>query len=900
MHLQTKGKTCTKAVLSGEACDCISIDIEDAKSFENLLDTANAQGVVYAISEAKDSPNIDNIKHSIKQNCQGALLLAQALIKQANLPQLLLATCGAQRITGTEQLAIAQTPLLSMGKTISLEHPELNCRCLDLDPGIPLAQRVEAIAAEIETIQTSLAQVAYRQKTSLSESQRYVENIAPIATSGVNQQLQISTRGTLEQLHWKSVLRRAPEAREVEISVQATGLNFRDVLNALGLYPGDAGALGLECVGEVVAVGADVKTVALGDVVMAIAPASFAQFVTVSAELVTRKPANLSAEEAATIPTAFLTAYYALQQIGQLKAGESVLIHSAAGGVGQAAVQIAQQVGAIVFATASPPKWDRLKAQGVQYIFNSRTLAFAQEIEQQTQGGGVNLILNSLSGEFIEKSLSVLSPEGRFIEIGKAGIWSPAQMAQHRPDVTYQIIDLVAVTVNQPSLIQSMLGAIAQQLQQNKFQPLPSKAFKHKEAIDAFRFMQQAKHIGKVVVLPPDCSDKSNQPAIRPDATYLITGGMGGLGLQLARWLVDEGAMSLLLMGRRSPSNSAQQIIQELTRSGTHIQIVQADLADSSAVEQELSPILKSSPPLKGVFHLAGQIDDGILQQQTWKAFEQVMTAKVDGTWNLHELTRSLDLDHFVLFSSAASLVGSAGQVNYAAANGFLDAIAHHRQQQGLPALSLNWGAWAGSGLATSSAVKQRLAKMGVPAIQPESGFAALGHVLRSYDKAQVGVLPGNLRSWRQHIYDSSQSTKPSSPIKLQIQAVENPETLVSDHLLQQLSIVLGVKSTSIQDLSSTFTELGMDSLTAVELRNRLQTSLECALPATLIYDHPTPALLRDYLVNQLAPTSSQPSEQRAPSDSHQQPDGRNEELASLSESDAEALLIAELEQLEG
>ena len=189
---------------------------------------------------------------------------------------------------------------------------------------------------------------------------------------------------------------------------------------------------------------------------------------------------------------------------------------------------------------------------------------------------------------------------------------------------------------------------------------------------------------------------------------------------------------------------------------------------------------------------------------------------------------------------------------------------------------------------------------MGVPAIQPESGFAALGHLMRTCNKAQVGVLPGNLRNWRQNIPDPSQSTKPLSTIKRRIQTAENPEPIVSDHLLQQLSIVLGVKSTSIQDLSSTFTELGMDSLTAVELRNRLQTSLECALPATLIYDHPTPALLRDYLVNQLAPTSSQPSEQRAPSDSHQQPDGRSEELASLSESDAEALLIAELEQLEG
>ncbi len=711
--LASQNQTCTKVLIDNK------FDISHLKG--------DWQGAIYIASE-----EAIEINRQVEQSCQSALHLVQSLIRNAIATRLWLVTCGAQSVSGTEQLAIAQAPIWGLGKTVRLEHPELGCICLDLDPEDSEVRKLDNLISELairtQEVEATESQVAYR------NGGRYGARLTPRSdkeTSHANQQLTILERGTLEQLQWRKSLRQPPKSGEIEIQVQAAGLNFRDVLNALGLYPGDAGALGLECVGEVVTLGDGVLDIQVGDVVIAIAPASFTRFVTVSAELATLKPDSLSAAEAATIPTAFLTAYYALCELGQIKEGDRILIHSAAGGVGQAAVQIAQSIGAEVFATASLPKWNRLNQQGVQHIFNSRTLTFADEIMQQTQGEGVDVVLNAFSGEAIAKSLSVLSHQGRFLEIGKTGIWSAQQMAAHRPDVRYEIIDLVNTTLNQPSLIQSMLRRIVQQIQRGDLSPLPVQLFSAEQSIDAFRFMQQAKHVGKVVIQPPVITATA-ESEILPDATYLITGGMGALGLQIAEWLVSKGARHLTLLGRRPPDEKAQKAIAHLTQNGITVNIIQSNLADQTHLEAALSHLLQPSSkiPLKGIFHLAGTTEDRTLQQQTRASFEHVMEAKVAGTWNLHELTKDLALDYFVLFSSAASLLGSAGQANYAAANGFLDAIAHHRHQLNLPALSINWAAWAGQGLANDTAVQQRLTRDRIPLIEPSTGLKILDHLI--------------------------------------------------------------------------------------------------------------------------------------------------------------------------
>ncbi|MEB3357236.1 MAG: SDR family NAD(P)-dependent oxidoreductase, partial [Synechococcales bacterium] len=889
----------------------------------------------------------------LQRGCETTLYLVQAIASRwqsSSRPRLWLVTWGAQAVREGDEVQVAQRPLWGLGQVIALEHPELGCVRVDLDPAHPQGA-VQLLAAELGDRPPVVPgthygedQIAFRQ--GIRYGARLVGDRALPAAQHLSSQsdriplqLQIQHQGTLENLIWQPHARRSPGPDEVEIQVHATGLNFRDVMNALGLYPGEAGALGLECVGQIAAVGSAVQTVHPGDWVMAIAPGSFSQFVTVPAAWVTPKPAALSPEEAATVPVAFLTAAYALgleEPTPQtLQKGQRILIHAAAGGVGQAAVQLAQRAGAEVFATASPGKWAFLKAQGVTHVMNSRSLDFADEILRITEGQGVDFVLNALSGDFISKSLAVLKPGGCFVEIGKAGIWTTAEMHQQRPDVTYKILDLLDFTHRYPDRIQAALVNLArqfdQQFDQKELRSLHHQTFAADRAIDAFRTLQQAQHIGKVVIKAPAASPQqpTPSPAIHANATYLITGGLGALGLQLAQWLVHQGARHLLLLGRRPPSSEARSILEHLQSQGVALQILQANVADFKALKTALTPYLplhppthppihsSPPPPLKGIFHLAGQLDDGTLQQQTWERFAAVMAAKVQGTWHLHQLTRKLALDHFVLFSSAASLIGSAGQGNYAAANAFLDAIAHHRHALQLPALSINWGAWSGEGLANRDPVRQRLQQTGMAPLDPQQGFEVLAHLL-GQPSPQVGVLPADGTQGLGGLFQKGAllSEEPSSTAstnwrqRLQGMAAGDRLPHIQTHLREQVAIVLGISPTQLTDPHQGLTDLGLDSLTAVELRNRLQTSLEQPLPATLVYDYPTLADLTRYVATTFfgacfndgaiaadaspSPIASSTSRSGKPSNL------AAIDLENLSEAEAEALLLEELERLEG
>lgn len=921
------------------------VDTDDLESFRNLLAAVpGVRHVVYcptAASLAAEIPDdSDRLGANIRQECQGALQLLQAIVAGAGgptTPQLWLVTWGAQVVLGTEPLAIAQSPLWGLGRTIAREHPELNCTCLDLDPSSP-SEALDDLVAELHRAASNSdpdrrsRQISYRQRKryearlrpTLQQETRADATFPIPARSTVSSQgtlqLQIPARGTLENLAWQAVPRRPLADDEVEIQVLATGLNFRDVLNALGLYPGEAGPLGLECAGIVAAVGAHVDRLRPGDAVMAIAAASFGQFAIAPARLVVPQPPHLSPEEAATLPVAFVTASYALDRLGQIGqrhrdgSAKRILIHAAAGGVGQAAVQLARQAGAEIYATASPPKWEWLAQQGVRHIFNSRTLDFADAIWQQTGGQGVDLVLNSLSGETIPKSLSLLAPAGQFLEIGKVGIWSPERVARQRPDATYRIIDLFALTQERPERVQDILRSLADGFEQQQLQPLPRRVFPSDRAVAAFRFMQRGKHVGKVVVTPPQ--SVAPQPLIKAEATYLVTGGLGALGLRLVRWLADRGARHVLLLGRRSPSESDRQNIQRLAQAGVTVRALQGDLASLPELRTVLAPYLDAHtspwPPLKGIFHLAGQLDDGILQQQTWERFETAMAAKVRGTWHLHQLTRALDLDCLVLFSSAASALGAAGQANYAAANGFLDAFAHFRRQEGLPALSINWGAWAETGLATSTVASQRLERAGLQSLSPETGLEILT-ALMTTPATQVGVLPGT--AWIEAsdpVFADLQPSESAAPAPPPVPAAPPAETflarirancqdatadeqaegrrLLFAHLRQQVATVLGIDAALLRDPQSGLSDLGIDSLIAVELRNRLQTSFDRPLPATLIYDYPTLAALTDYLWTLLVPAVDPDSSP------HAAPTRTEADLPAVT--DAEAQLREELERL--
>ncbi len=560
-----------------------------------------------------------------------------------------------------------------------------------------------------------------------------------------------------------------------------------------------------------------------------------------------------------------------------------------------AAIAIANQLGAEVYATASPPKWDKLKSLGVKHIMNSRTLDFAEQIGSKT----IDVVLNSLSGKFIPQSLGVLKDSGRFIEIGKQGIWKDTQVKQFNPTLTYFIVDLWQVTQTQPALIQQMLSQLLPQFQSGKFQPLPYKTFSLENIIDAFRYMQQAKHQGKIVVT----QDRQDNffPAYRD--TYLITGGLGALGLQVAHWLTTKGIKHLVLMGRNAVKPHLLPQLEQLQKICKVI-IIYGDVADEQQLNQALSQIESTLPPLRGVIHAAGVLDDGVLQQQNWQRFKQVLQPKVQGAWNLHILTQKYELDCFVLFSSASSLIGAAGQANYCAANSFLDTLAHARQTQGLRAIAINWGGWQNIGLAANSRIEQGWQNMGIGTISPKQGLEILEELLLNPATPQIGLIPLNWSQWLKNnqvtpfyanfVTQIANSNQPKRDIIWQQQLTNtNPsdrQFLLIQHLKQEIAQILGINDINTIDITQGFSDLGLDSLSSVELRNKLQTRLNIKLSATVVFDHPNIQAIAKHIA-EIWFTSNKsvlPIEKEV----------ELIQLEQLSEAKAEALLIEELRQL--
>jgi acyl transferase domain-containing protein/acyl-CoA synthetase (AMP-forming)/AMP-acid ligase II/acyl carrier protein len=871
--------------------------IEDlADKTYNLSDAIH----LWSLDSIHDELSIADLEAATKLGCGSTLHLVQALsAKCSQSLRLALVTRGAI----SSASGITSSCLWGMGKTIALEHPETNCIRIDLDETAP-QNEVEELFAEIWHPQKE-DQIAFKGgNRTVARLVKSSFNQQLPEVSSISNQLVISHRGTLDNLQWQPVPRAVPKFNQIEIQVEATGLNFRDVLNALGLYPGNPGALGLECAGKIVAMGKGVTNFQIGDRILAMTPGSFSQYVTVDANLVVSIPESLSFAEAATIPGAFLTAYYGLHHLAKIQPGEKVLIHAATGGVGLAAVHLAQAKGAEIFATASPSKGDFLRSLGVKHIMNSRTLDFADEVLEITQGLGVDIVLNCLTGEFIPKSLSVLAATGRFVEIGKLGIWETTQVEQLKPNADYFVFDLLQVTQQQPNLIASMLRQLIQKFKVGALKPLPCKLFPVEQVVDAFRYMQQAKHIGKIAIAH-HCQN-SHTHAIRSDATYLITGGLGDLGLLVAQFLVDKGAKHLVLVGRNPPPVEVKERLKTQF-ANINIIVAQADVANTSQLAQVFADI-ETLSPLRGVFHAAGILDDGILQQQTWERFEKVLAPKVQGAWNLHVLTRNCSLDFFVMFSSVASLLGSAGQANYAAANSFLDALAHTRVQNGQTALSINWGAWSGLGLAAQRDLEQQLQAKGMGIINPQQGLEVLEQLLSNPTFTQVGVVPIDWAQWWQknskfyaHLA-TSPSTTPLMERKIcgdfLIEQLENANSntrheLIIDCVRSLVAKILGLNSPHSLDLHQGFTDLGIDSLTSVELRNQLQNSLGCTLPSTLAFDYPTVAKLGDYLATKLLQDSS-----FVLKESNADIDPTVSQMQQLSEAEAEALLLDELENL--
>ena len=812
------------------------LDTTNPEHYARLLQQASTEGPWTGIVRlppnlrANDESTLEALQSAHRASISMLLALTSTLAESG--AGLWIVTRGAQAALGSRP-SLAEAPIWALGGVIAAEHPALHTIRIDLDRN--------AHDDEARQLAEALHPGDAEDRVALRAGQRYVARLVggtlAASAEGPPRRLEIDERGVLGNLKWREVPRIPPGPGQVEIRVLATGLNFRDVLNALGMYPGDPGPLGNECAGIVAAVGAGVQDLVPGDEVVSMIDRSFATYVLAPAMLTVKKPPNLSFAEAATIPVTFLTAEYALFNQSRMKKGDRVLIHAATGGVGMAAMQLARRVGAEIFATAgSPAKRALALALGADHISDSRSLSFVEDFNAVTGGEGVDIVLNSLAGDFIPSSLGLLREGGRFVEIGKTGIWDEKAVADAFPGREYYPLYLGEVTAAEPMLIRSMLQRLLADFERGDLHPLPPTLYPIERAEDAFRFMGQGRHTGKIVLT------QRRTPEVRADATYLVTGGLGGLGLLCARSLVERGARHLVLLGRRAPTAEAQELIDSLSSQGVSLAIVQGDVSVEADVSALLERVRTTMPPLRGILHAAGSVDDGLLVEQNLQRFERLMAPKVSGTWHLHQQTRSCSLDFFVLFSSGAALLGSAGQGNYAAANGFMDSLAFVRESEGRSALSINWGSWSDVGMAAavSEQHRRRWAEAGLRMIRPADGVRMLHDSLRGSRSPQVAILaldrarlPRTLGPFFQHLLDVDKKTREREVVptdlapRLLAAPSEERAALVTTFLTEQLVRVLAVDRATRFRTDQSLMDLGLDSLMAMELRNRIQSALK-------------------------------------------------------------------------
>ena len=922
--LEAQGATCV-LVRQGESYQQVDqahwqIDPGKPEHFQQLFldihrpDNQPYRGVIHlwSVDNPFDAFSTNQKTDSLLQSTQsqisgGILHLVQAMAQTLTSDvRLWLVSRGVYNLDEESiDTALAQSGVWGLGRTITMEYPEWQCTCVDLDLS-GRADHSQALFEEI-SIQDDETQVMLR------GDERYIARLEYYRPKASNRlvkpgepfELVTTSPGVLDNLTLRPAPRRKPEIGEVEIQIKATGLNFKDVLNALGMYPGPTIPLGNEFAGVVVSLGEGVTDFAIGDEVIGLAPGTFSAFITVSADRIFARPGDLSLVEAATIPVTFLTAYYGLHHLAHMKAGDRVLIHAAAGGVGMAAVQLARRAGAEIFGTAgSPEKRAFVQAMGVQHVLDSRSLDFADEIMRITGGQGVNIVLNSLADEFIPKSLSILADHGYFLEMGKRDDWDQAKVAQVNSTLTYHRYDLGTAMVEDLPLIRYLMDDLLTDFETEVLKPLPVRSFPIEEAREAFRFMAQAKHIGKIVITQ---SDKT--APVRGDGAYLITGGLGGLGLVTARWLVEHGAKHLALMSRSQPSEETRQSLAELQAKGVQIVLTQGDVSQRADVECAFQKIKREMPPLRGVIHAAGILDDGILSQLDVARFDNVMAPKAMGAWHLHALTQDQPLDFFVLFSSTASLLGGPGQGNYATANAFLDGLAHYRRQKGLPALSIDWATWSdvGMSLGLDSHAQKRRAAQGVDLIRPSEGMMILEQLLSSRP-VQVGVLPINWKRYSQHLDGKQAQSILRHLVKVKSQIAQAPtsgivleklktapeserESILHQYAQQQVVKTLGLDPSKPFDTQRMLADIGMDSLMAVELKNKIDGDFGMNIPVAYFLEKATVAGLAKMLLEQYS------NENHAPASEDGSQNG-NSHVSTTMDSETAKNLLSNLDQL--
>ncbi len=810
------------------------------------------------------------------------LQLAQTLLKREGVPRVFVVTSGAAGVVGDRDLDLGQATLHGMTRVIRNECANVSLQVIDLSEAISARER-DSLFHELLHCRRDRDE----SEIALRGTERFVRQLVAVDRDSAEQaaaseeagvggayRADLQEPGVLDQIVFRRLALGDPGAEDVEIAVKAAALNFKDIMNGMGLLPEHAVAggltahrLGLEVAGTVLRTGSGVRHVKAGDEVIARVPEGFCGRVITPAKCVVQRPNNLTPQQAVAIPVVYVTAWYSLHRLARVQPGEAVLIHSAAGGVGGAAIQLAQRAGATVIATAgTKEKREYLRQLGVKYVFDSRSLDFANHVLDATGGRGVDVVLNSLSGRFIAQSIKCLAPFGRFVELGKADIYRNSKLGleQFGENISYFVVDVDRLATHKPDLHFQILTEVVALFEQGELHPPEITAFPVSRLPEAMKFMTRAAYRGKIILdmeadrvraLPPRIA------AFRSDRSYLISGGTSGFGLEVARWMADRGARHLVLLSRSGCKSIADgAAVNAMRELGVKVVVAKKDVTDPTALTRLLERIAGEIPPLAGVIHGAAVLDDATIPTMDLARFERAFGPKAQGAWNLHATTvaAGAELDFFVMLSSISSVLGLYGQINYAAANHFQDALAQHRRQHGLPATAVNLGVLGGYAGMSQGADD-------VIGLLDSHGMSAmsLGDVLTKLEAALVQQPTQRMTArldWNRfrtaypHLVCDSRflglmsdaalaqgARKTGSGLRATLAESEPDERRA--RLLQELRAalarVLGVQPEQL-DTSTSIDSLGLDSLMLTQLRNWILRALDVNLPLIKLLKGPS------------------------------------------------------------
>jgi phthioceranic/hydroxyphthioceranic acid synthase len=837
-----------------------------AEALRAQLGSDGSTGVVVLTGPKNDNPDGkcavrggDCVAHLVR--------IAKELAEiDAASPRLYVVTRNAQTVVAEDCPNLEQGGMRGLLRVIGTENPHLRTTHIDVDEQTSVERLARQLLAGPDEDETAWRNdewyTARLCPTALRPEERQT-TIVDRATDGMR--LQIRTPGDLESMEFVAFDRVPPGPGQIEVAVTASSINFADVLVAFGRYPSFEGHLpqpGTDFAGVVTAVGPDVTEHKVGDHVGGMSPnGCWGTFVTCDAGLAATLPAGLTDAQAAAITTAHATAWYGLNDLARIRAGDKVLIHSATGGVGQAAIAICRAAGAEIFTTAgSSERRELLREMGIEHIYDSRSTEFADQIRQDTDGYGVDVVLNSVTGAAQLAGLKLLALGGRFVELGKRDIYGDTRVGlfPFRRNLAFYGVDVGLMSVSHPAQVRELLNTVYRLTAEGTL-PMPHAThYPLAEAATAIRVMSAAEHTGKLILDIPRTGTSSvvlPSEQVRPfraDGSYLVTGGLGGLGLFLAEKMAAAGAGRIVLSSRSEPDQKVLETVEMIRAIGSDVVVECGDIAQPGTADRLVAAATATGLPLRGVLHAAGVVEDATLANITDELLARDWAPKAYGAWHLHQAAAAQPLDWFCSFSSGAALLGSPGQGAYAAANSWLDAFTHWRRAQGLPATSIAWGAWAEVGRATA------VAESTGAAIGAEEGAYAFETLLR-HNRAYTGYTPIIGVPWLAALAERSkffemfragQNGSGTSKFRAELNGLPADEWPA--RLRQLVSEQVGLILRRTVDPDRPLPEYGLDSLGALELRTRIETETGIRLNPKNVTT--TVRGLADHLYEQLAP----------------------------------------------